>query len=75
MPDDEPFDVAAVAAGAWAPGRYGPGDRLGEGMYWEQLADSNVSTFVFCHAPMPARGAVSSNSPATAIANVDGAHA
>jgi hypothetical protein len=51
------------------------GVRLGEGMYCEELADSNVSTFVFCHAPMPARGAVSSNSPAIAIANVDGADA
>ena len=27
--DDEMFDVAAVAAGAWVPGPYGPGDRLG----------------------------------------------
>jgi hypothetical protein len=27
--DDEPFDVAAVAAGAWVPGPYGPGDQRG----------------------------------------------
>ena len=27
--DDEMFDVEAVAAGAWVPGPYGPGDRLG----------------------------------------------
>jgi hypothetical protein len=47
------------------------GIRLGESLYCEELADARVSTFVFCHAPMAARGAVSSNSPATAIANVD----
>jgi hypothetical protein len=47
------------------------GIRLGESIYCEELADANVSEFVFCHAPLLARGAVSSNAPATAIANVD----
>jgi len=27
--DDSPFDVTAVEAGSWAPGPYGPDDRLG----------------------------------------------
>jgi hypothetical protein len=47
------------------------GIRLGESVYCEELADSDVAIFVFVHTAMPARGAVSSNSPATAIANVD----
>jgi kynurenine formamidase len=47
------------------------GIRVGESVYCEELADAGVTTFVFCHAPFPARGAVASNSPPMAIANVD----
>jgi hypothetical protein len=46
------------------------GVRLGESIFCEELSDAGLATFVFCHAPIPARGAVSSNSPAIAIANV-----
>jgi hypothetical protein len=46
------------------------GIRLGEGMALEDLADAGVDRFVFCHAPLRAEGAVSSNTPALALANV-----
>jgi kynurenine formamidase len=45
------------------------GIRVGESFFCEELADAGATTFVFCHAALPARGAVSSNSPPIAIAN------
>lgn len=46
------------------------GIRLGEGLCLEELAAAGVDRFVFCHAPLRAQGAVSSNAPALAIANL-----
>ena len=48
------------------------GIRLGEGIHLDELADAGVDRFVFCHNPLRAEGAVSSNAPALAIANVAG---
>ncbi|HEV8296228.1 MAG TPA: cyclase family protein [Acidimicrobiales bacterium] len=45
------------------------GIRLGEGLRLDDLVDAGVDRFVFCHAPLPATGAVSSNAPPLAIAN------
>lgn len=44
------------------------GIRLGEGFDLDELADAGVTQFVFCHAPLPVEGAVSSNAPAIALA-------
>ena len=44
------------------------GIRLGEGFQLDELAEAGATTFVFCHAPLPVEGAVSSNAPAIAIA-------
>jgi kynurenine formamidase len=46
------------------------GIRLGEGMHLDEIAEAGVDRFVFCHNPLRAEGAVSSNAPALAIANV-----
>lgn len=45
------------------------GIRIGESVYCEELADAEVTKFVYCHAAIPARGAASSSSPPIAIAN------
>jgi kynurenine formamidase len=47
------------------------GIRLGEGFNLEDLAAASVDRFLFCHNPLRAEGAVSSNAPATALANVE----
>jgi len=44
------------------------GIRLGESLALDELADAGVTQFVFCHAPLPAMGAISSNAPAIALA-------
>jgi hypothetical protein len=44
------------------------GIRLGECLALDELADAGVTRFVFCHAPLPAVGAISSNAPAIALA-------
>lgn len=44
------------------------GIRLGEGLALDELAAAGVTQFVFCHAPLPAVRAVSSNAPAIALA-------
>ena len=44
------------------------GIRLGESLALDELADAGVTQFVFCHAPLAAEGAVSSNTPAIALA-------
>lgn len=44
------------------------GIRLGESLALDELADAGVTQFVFCHAPLPAVGAISSNAPAIAMA-------
>jgi kynurenine formamidase len=44
------------------------GIRLGECLALDDLAAAGVTQFVFCHAPLPAVGAVSSNAPAIALA-------
>jgi hypothetical protein len=49
-------------------GRFGI--RVGEGIHLDELAGAGVDRFVFCHNPLRAEGAVSSNAPALAIANV-----
>jgi kynurenine formamidase len=46
------------------------GIRLGEGIHLDEIAEAGVDRFVFCHNPLRAEGAVSSNAPALAIANV-----
>jgi hypothetical protein len=46
------------------------GIRLGEGFNLEGLAAAGVDRFLLCHNPLRADGAVSSNAPATALANV-----
>jgi kynurenine formamidase len=46
------------------------GIRLGEGFNVEDLAAADVDRFLFCHNPLRAEGAVASNAPATALANV-----
>ena len=43
------------------------GIRLGESLNLDELADCGVTTFVFCHAPLPAEGAISSNAPPIAL--------
>jgi len=43
------------------------GIRLGEGLCLDELADAGVTEFVFCHAPLPVEGAISSNAPAIAL--------
>lgn len=44
------------------------GIRLGEALALDELADAGVTQFLFCHAPLPAERAVSSNAPAFAMA-------
>lgn len=44
------------------------GIRLGEALALDELAGAGVTQFVFCHAPLPAVRAVSSNAPAFAMA-------
>jgi hypothetical protein len=46
------------------------GIRIGEGIRLEDLADAGVDRFVLVHNPVRADGAVSTISPATALANV-----
>jgi hypothetical protein len=46
------------------------GIRLGEGLALEDLAARGIDRFVLCHAPLRATGAVSSNTPAIALANL-----
>jgi Putative cyclase len=46
------------------------GIRLGEGLALDELADAGVAQFVFCHAPLPSEGAISSNAPPVALASV-----
>ena len=48
------------------------GIRLGETMNIDPLATAGVDRFAFCHNPFRGDGVVSSNTPATAIANVAG---
>ena len=45
------------------------GIRMAEGLHLHDLVDAGVDRFVFCHTPLPARGAVSSNTPPIALAN------
>jgi kynurenine formamidase len=45
------------------------GIRIGEGFWLEDLVAAGIDRFVFCHAPLPVEGAVSSNAPPVAIAN------
>jgi len=47
------------------------GIRLGETMNLDGLATAGVDRFAFCHNPFRGDGVVSSNTPATAIGNVD----
>lgn len=44
--------------------------QLGEGWQFEEVADVGVDRFVLVHDPIRAEGAVSTISPATAIANL-----
>ena len=46
------------------------GIRLGESINLDDLDRAGVDRFVFCHSPLRAEGAVSTNAPAMAIANV-----
>jgi hypothetical protein len=43
------------------------GIRIAEGVPTNDLADDGVYEFVFCFNPLPARGAISSNSPPLAL--------
>jgi kynurenine formamidase len=45
------------------------GIRIAEGMFLDELVEAEVDRFVFCHTPLRAEGAVSSNAPAIALAN------
>lgn len=45
------------------------GIRVAEGLRLEELVGAGIDRFVFCHAPLLATGAVSSNAPPFAIAN------
>ena len=50
---DEMFDVDAVEAGAWAPGPYGPGDRLGT--YNEVTPEKAASALALLEPGRPVR--------------------
>ena len=43
------------------------GIRIAEGVPTNDLADDGVYEFVFCFNPLPARGAISSNTPPLAL--------
>ena len=43
------------------------GIRIAEGVPTNELADDGVYEFVFCFSPLPARGAISSNTPPLAL--------
>jgi kynurenine formamidase len=43
------------------------GIRIAEGVPTDDLADDGVYEFVFCFSPLPARGAISSNTPPVAL--------
>ncbi|MGA7419667.1 MAG: cyclase family protein [Acidimicrobiales bacterium] len=43
------------------------GIRIGEGVPTNDLADDGVYEFVFCFSPLPARGAIASNTPPLAL--------
>jgi len=49
--DDEMFDVDAVAAGAWVPGPYGAGDRLGS--YNEVSAEKRAASLAMLDTSAP----------------------
>ena len=48
------------------------GIRIAESLQLEDLAGAGVDRFVFCHTPLLAEGATSSNAPPLAIANATG---